>query len=89
MNSKMYDVGNTANHGMFILAENEKHAAEIALRKGHVKKLENAKVKEVEEKYINDHYFAGRNLKVLLTLGVTGAAVALIKDNGPKEWRVY
>lgn len=86
--NKMFDVGNTAKHGMLIIAKDEQQAKEIALKKGHIKKIENAKVRELGEKYINDVHFAGVNLKSLLKSGEVGAAVALLEQNR-KEWRIY
>jgi len=51
---KMYDVSNSSNNGLWICADNENDALDIAIKVGHIKKRKCAKIYDITNDSLKD-----------------------------------
>jgi len=69
---KLYRIFNTKNHGVWVIADNPKKALEIGMKIRHAKRIENLKVVDQTDFYLNRRY--KDSLKKVLSKNVSGVA---------------
>lgn len=78
--TKLYRVVNKKHVGIFIAATNEQDALELAMSANHARKIENLKVSDVTEYWLN--HIHGESLKSCLERNCRGIGTIRITSQG-------